>query len=137
MNLARFYELAEQHINTFCGIEFADGDLAEAVTILKQGRNILLGNDTILLAGLCHGIDAAVLTTLNIVPEFVNHIHEYFLNNKLREAQDAQFKLNQRIFEITNYGTHNWLETMKAEFNKVNTVFQCGPLRKPIFYKKF
>lgn len=137
MNLVRFCELAEQHINTFCGIEFAHGDLAEGVQILKKGRNVLLGSDTILVAGLTLGFDAAILTLLNIVPEFVVNIYDCVYNNKLREAQEAQIKLNQRVWEITNHGTLDWLETMKTEFNKINTVFQCGPWRKPTFFEKY
>jgi len=135
-DLVRFCELAEQHINTFCGIEYAHGDLAEGVTLLKQGRNVLLGCDTVLAGALTLGFDAAILTTLNIVPEFVINIYDYVFANKLREAQDAQVKLNHRVWEITNHGKFDWLESMKTEFNKINTVFQCGPWRKPTFFYK-
>lgn len=137
VNLVRFCDLAEQHINTFCGIEYAHSDLAEGVTILKTGRNVLLGSDTILVGALTLGFDAAILTTLNIVPEFVINIYNSIYNNKLREAQEAQVKLNHRIWEITNYGKLDWLEAMKTEFNKINTIFQCGPCRKPTFFKKY
>jgi N-acetylneuraminate lyase len=136
LDLPRFLELAEQHISTFCGIDYVNGDLTEAVTLLKQGRNIFIGHDTILVAALALGFDAAILTTLNIVPEFVITIYESILNNKLREAQEAQIKLNHRIGEITNYGKLDWVESMKTEFNKVNTVFQAGPWRKPTFFKR-
>jgi N-acetylneuraminate lyase len=137
LNLPRFCDLAEQHISTFCGIEFANGDLAEGITVLKQGRNVLLGCDTILSAGLTLGFDAAILTTLNIVPDFVVSIYDHIFNNKLREAQEVQIKLNHRIWEITNFDKRDWLESMKIEFNKVNTIFQCGPLRKPTFHKNY
>lgn len=55
MNLARFCDLAEQRIPTFRGIEYANGDLAEGVTVLKEGRNVLLGSDTVLAGGLTLG----------------------------------------------------------------------------------
>lgn len=135
MNLPRFCDLAEQQINTFCGIEYANGDLAEGVTVLKQGRNVLLGCDVALVAGLALGVDAAILTTLNICPEFVISIYDSIVHNKLREAQEAQAKLNRRIWEITNHGKFDWIESMKAEFNKINTLFQCGPWRKTTIFK--
>lgn len=135
MNLARFYELAEQLIDTFSGIVFADGDLAEAVRILKQGRNILYGWDTVLVGALALGIDAVVLTTLNVEPEIVRKIWELVGNNKWNEARGEQVKLNQRVWQITEHGEWNWIEAMKTEFNKINTVFQVGPWRKPTAFK--
>lgn len=133
MNLVRFCDLAEQHINTFCGIEYASGDLAEGVTLLKQGRNVLLGCDTILVAGLALGFDAAILTMLNIIPECVIDIYDCVCSHKLREAQEAQVKLNHRVWEITKCSQLDWIESMKTEFNKINTAFQCGPWRKSTF----
>lgn len=136
VNLVRFCDLAEQNINTFCGIEFAHGDLAEGVQILKEGRNVLLGCDSILVAGLSLGFDAAILSSLNIVPEFVINILDSVYNSKLHEAQEAQNKLNERVWAITDHGRLDWLETMKNEFNKINADFQCGPWRKPTFLKR-
>jgi len=130
LNLARFCDLAEEHIPTFCGIEYANGDLAEGVTVLKEGRNVLLGSDTVLVAGLTLGFDAAILTTLNICPEYAVNIYDFVNNNKLREAREAQVKLTKRIFDITKRGQLDWNEAMKTEFNKVNKPFQCGPWRK-------
>lgn len=129
VNLARFCDLAEERIPTFCGIEYANGDLAEGVTVLKEGRNVLLGSDTVLVAGLALGFDAAILTTLNICPEYAVNIYDSVYNNKLKEAQESQFKLTQRIFDITKKGQLDWNESMKSEFNKVNSTFQCGPWR--------
>lgn len=137
MNLARFYELAEQHIDTFSGVEFADGDLAEGVKILKQGRNVLLGCDTVFVGALALGFDAAVLTTLNVVPEFVTRIWELVINNKWHEAREEQVRLNHRVWQITEHGKWNWIDSMKAEFNKVNPIFECGPWRKPTAYKDY
>lgn len=135
MNLARFYDLAERHISSFCGIEYADGNLAEAVTVLKEGRNVLLGSDTVLVAGLSLGLDSAILTTLNICPEYVSDIYDSICNNKLHDAQEAQKKLNQRVWDITKMGKLDWNEAMKTEFNKVNPQFQCGPWRKTTTFK--
>lgn len=135
MNLARFCDLAEERIPTFCGIEYANGDLAEGVTVLKKGRNVLLGSDTVLVAGLVLGFDSAILTTLNICPEHAVDICNSVSNNKLNEARESQFKLTQRIFEITKNGQLDWIESMKNEFNKVNGAFQCGLSRKTKSFK--
>lgn len=135
VNLARFCDLAEERIPTFCGIEYANGDLAEGVTVLKQGRNVLLGSDTVLVAGLVLGFDSAILTTLNICPEYAVNIYDSVANNKLHEARESQNKLTQRIYEITESGGLDFFESMKNEFNKVNSSFECGPLRKTMSYK--
>lgn len=135
VNLARFCDLAEKRISTFCGIEYANGDLAEGVTVLKQGRNVLLGSDTVLVAGLALGFDAAILTTLNICPELAVKIYDSVYDNKLLEARETQRKLTQRIFDITNRGQLEWNEAMKTEFNKINSTFQCGPWRKTNTFK--
>ncbi|KAJ6649814.1 N-acetylneuraminate lyase [Pseudolycoriella hygida] len=134
LNLARFCDLAEERIPNFCGIEYANGDLAEGVTVLKQGRNVLLGSDTVLAAGLVLGFDSAILTTLNICPEHAVNIYDSISNYKLREAQESQAKLNQRIWDITNKGQLDWIESMKTEFNKVNNN-EFGPCRKTITFK--
>lgn len=131
MNVARFCDLAEQRISTFCGLKYTNGDLAQGAACLKQGRNIILGADTVLCGALSLGFDAAILTTLNICPEYSIECYNAICNNKLREAQDAQTKLTRRICEITRNGCGDWVETMKTEFNKVNGALNCGPWRKP------
>lgn len=135
VNLARFCDLAEESIPTFCGIEYANGDLAEGVTVLKQGRNVLLGSDTVLAAGLVLGFDSAILTSLNICPQHAVTIYDSVSNNNLLEAREAQTKLTQRIFEITKRGQLDFFESMKNEFNKVNSAFECGPWRKTKSFK--
>ncbi len=133
--MARFCDLAEERIPTFCGIEYANGDLAEAVTVLKPGRNVLLGSDTVLSAAMVLGFDAAILITSNICPEHAVNIYDSISNNKLSEARDSQTKLTERIFGITQYGKLDFFESMKNEFNKVNSSFECGPWRKTVSFK--
>lgn len=101
---------------------------------MKQGRNIILGADTILTGALTLGFDAAILTTLNIYPEYAFECFEHIQKGKIREAQTAQEKLNHHVRDILSHGSGDWVETMKEEFNKVNGKFNAGPFRKP---KKF
>lgn len=132
--MPRFCDLADQHIPTFCGIKYTNGDLSTGAACLKEGRNIILGADTILSGALALGFDAAILTTLNICPEYSIECYQGIKNFKLREAQDAQIKLTRRVLEITSRNTGDWVETMKTEFNKVNSGLHCGPHRKPILH---
>lgn len=135
MNLARFCDLAEERIPTFCGIEYANGDLAEGVTVLKKGRNVLLGSDTVLSAALVLGFDSAILISLNICPEHAVSVYESVSNNNLSEARESQARLTDRVFEITQRGRLDFFESMKNEFNKVNGTFECGPWRKTKCFK--
>lgn len=129
--MPRFCNLAEQAIPTFCGIEFANGDLVHGTSCLKPGRNVLLGADTVLTGGLLLGFDAAILTTVNFCPELAVQCYDAVKKGKIDEAKVAQAKINQRVQNILSRGSGDWLETMKDEFNKVNPKLNAGPYRKP------
>lgn len=131
MNIVRFYDIVEREVPTFCGIKYTNGDMEIGVQLLKKGRNILLGSDTILWGALALGFDAAILTSLNICPEIVAEIYDHWKNNRNREGLTAQHKLNDRIKEILSQKTGEWVETMKLEFNKVQPKLNVGPTRKP------
>lgn len=129
--MPRFCNLAEQEIPNFCGLKFTSVDLDEGAACLKPGRTVFLGADTILTGAVALGFDSAIMTTLNIFPESSFEIFELMRNNKVQDAMVAQMKMNKRIFEICPRGA-DWVETMKTEFNKVNTTFKAGPCRKPL-----
>lgn len=129
--MCRFYDLIEQTCPTFCGIKYTNGDLEIGIKLLKNGRNIMLGADTILWGALSLGFDAAILTSLNICPEMVCDIYNCYLNKRMIEGRECQYKLNKRINEITSKGTGEWVETMKMEFNNCNKFLKVGPVCKP------
>lgn len=131
VNVARFYDLVERDVPTFCGIKYTNGDMETGVSLLKEGRNIILGADTILWSALSLGFDAAILTSLNICPEIVCEIYNHHLNKKYEDGRAAQYKLNKRIKDITSKATGEWVETMKLEFDRCNTLLKVGPVRKP------
>lgn len=81
------------------------------------------------------GFDAAILTTVNIFPEYAVRIYDSIFSDNLREAREAQTKLTQRIFDITKKGQLDFFEAMKSEFNKVNSTFKCGAWRKTATFK--
>lgn len=129
--MPRFYDLIELEVPTFRGMKFTCGDMEIGVQLIKEGRNIILGADTILWGALALGFDAAILTTLSICPELSREIYENYFNNKQVEGREAQWKLNRRIKEIMARDTGEWVENMKNEFNRMNAGFKVGPVRKP------
>lgn len=129
--MVRFYDLIEKDLPTFCGLKYTNGDMEIAVALMKEGRNIMLGSDTILWGALHLGFDAAILTTLSIYPEIIRDIYDNFLKNKTKEGREAQLKLNNRIKEILSHGTGEWVECMKNEFNRVHKTLNAGTTRKP------
>jgi len=130
LSMPRFCDLADKNIPSFSGIKYTNGDMHLGAACLKPGRNILLGSDTILVGALALGFEAAILTTLNICPEFAIEAYEAMQKNMVREAATAQEKLNKRIHTILG-DNGDWVEAMKTEFNKVNGVVHAGPYRKP------
>lgn len=112
-------------------MKYTNGDMEIGVQLIKKGRNIILGADTILWGALALGFDAAILTTLSICPELIRQIYDHFLDNKQIEGREAQLQLNRRIKEILAQDTGEWVENMKNEFNRTNETFKVGPVRKP------
>lgn len=112
-------------------MKYTNGDMEIGVQLIKKGRNIILGADTILWGALALGFDAAILTTLSICPELIRQIYDHFLDNKQKEGREAQLQLNRRIKEILAQDTGEWVENMKNEFNRTNETFKVGPVRKP------
>lgn len=129
--MPRFCDLAEKEIPNFCGLKYTNGDMEQGIACLKPGRTVFLGADTILTGALALGFDCAILTTLNIFPELSLEIFSYMRNNKVHEALTVQMQMNKRIWEICPRGA-DWVNTMKMEFNKINTAFKMGSCRKPL-----
>jgi len=131
LTMSRLCDIAEREISTFCGIKYTSGDLIDGTNCLKEGRNVILGADSVLSGALILGFDAAILTTLNICPEYALECYDYIQKGKINEARTAQDKLNRRIGDILSRGSGDWVETMKDEFNRTNGKLNAGPFRKP------
>lgn len=129
--MPRFCELAEKEIETFRGIKYTNGDMEEGVACLAPGRTVFLGGNTILTGALALGFDSAILTTLNVFPEYAVSIFENMRNNQWQEARAVQDKWNAHINQICPRGA-DWVQSMKEEFDRVNPKFPCGPCRKPL-----
>lgn len=122
--MPRLCDLAERDIPTFGGIKFTSNDLNEGAACLKSERKVFLGSNTILSGALTLGFDSAILVSLNVFPELGQDVYNAAMENRWNDAQVAQAKLTKRFNECGN--------ALKAEFNRVNSDFACGPARKPL-----
>lgn len=122
--MPRFCDLAEKEISTFNGIKFSGNDLNESSACLKPGRTVFLGSNTVFAGALALGFDSGILLSLNVFPELAQEILKATSENRWRDAQIAQQKLTKRFNDIGG--------GVKAEFNRVNSEFECGPTRKPM-----
>lgn len=102
-----------------------------AVKLVKPNRNILIGSDIALICALSIGIDAAILTTLNIHPKIINTLYQQWIGGDHGKALTTQRQLNGLIDEILADGSGEWVESMKKEFNKMQpSGLQAGSTRK-------
>lgn len=130
MNIIRAYDLLKRAIPNFDGIYYSHTNIELATNLLKEGYNIIINTDTILVGVLSLGFDAISSITINLYPENITEIYDLVINAKLREAREVYDKLYRRINDVIHTQTHDWVESMKLEFNK-NAGFIIGELRKP------
>lgn len=80
-------------IDNIVGIKDSSGDLqltAEYVRVAPEGFSILMGRDTLILAGLMYGAKGSIAATANVKPELVVSIYELFVAGDLDGAREAQ-----------------------------------------------
>ncbi|XP_055904957.1 N-acetylneuraminate lyase-like isoform X2 [Eupeodes corollae] len=130
LHMPTFCDLAEAQIPNFVGIKYTSNDLDLGTACLKPGRNIFLGADTLLIAGLVLGFDSAIMTTLNICPEFSINIMKCMENNQIQEAQQSQKALTGRVNQILAQGNGEWVPSMKKAFNNLKSGVSAGPVRE-------
>jgi 4-hydroxy-tetrahydrodipicolinate synthase len=100
-------KLAE--IDNIVGVKDSTGDFTNTEEYLRLTRgndnfSVLLGRDTLIYAGLCHGATGAIASTANVAPRIAADIYNKFMAGDLDGALEAQFKLAPlRI--ATNMGT--------------------------------
>ena len=83
-------------IENIVGIKDSSGDLsltAEYVRVTPDDFAVLMGRDTLILAGLFYGCAGAIAATANAVPRLVVEIYERFQAGDLAGAQQAQERL--------------------------------------------
>ncbi len=85
-------------IENIVAVKDSTGDMTNTAEYLRLTRHlpdfsVLLGRDTLIFAGLCHGAAGAIASTANVAPRLVVDIYEKFKSGDLAGALDAQFQL--------------------------------------------
>lgn len=81
------------------GVKDSTGDFTNTLEYLRLTRendnfSVLLGRDTLILAGLSHGATGSIASCANMAPRLVVDIYEKFKSGDFQGALEAQFQLN-------------------------------------------
>jgi 4-hydroxy-tetrahydrodipicolinate synthase len=80
-------------IDNIVGIKDSSGDLqltAQFVQVVPDEFSVLMGRDTLILAGLIYGAKGSIAATANVKPDLVVSIYERFIAGDLAGARAAQ-----------------------------------------------
>lgn len=87
-----------RNVKNIIGIKDSSGDITICSELVRRTRDIgfrvLTGKDTVIYPGLCVGAVGSVCSTANMYTELVSSIYDLYVEGKLEEALEAQFKLN-------------------------------------------
>ncbi len=107
------------------------GDMTNAEEYLRltQGMNfnVMMGRDTLILAGLHYGASGAIASCANVAPRIAVDIYDRFLAGDYKGALEAQFKLSA-LRVATNMGS--FPVTLKEALKLIG--HDCGDCVKPI-----
>jgi 4-hydroxy-tetrahydrodipicolinate synthase len=88
---------------------------------------VLMGRDTLILAGLLYGCAGAIAATANVVPHLVVEIYERFQADDFAGAQQAQERLSP-LRHAFGWGT--FPVVVKEATNMIGVA--AGPARGPV-----
>lgn len=92
---ATIARLAE--IDNIVAVKDSTGDMTNTAEYIRltrgSGLSVLVGRDTLILAGLLYGATGAIASCANIAPRLVVDIYERFMQGEYTAALEAQFKL--------------------------------------------
>jgi 4-hydroxy-tetrahydrodipicolinate synthase len=117
-------------IDNIVGIKDSSGDLqrtAEYVRTSPPDFSVLMGRDTLILAGLLYGTQGAIAATANVVPELVTAIYERLTEGDVQGAWDAQEALAPLRLAFS-WGT--FPVVVKEALNLMG--LDAGPARAPV-----
>lgn len=86
-------------IPNIIGVKDSTGDFTNAVEYIRLTKDIedfhvLLGRDTLIYAGLCHGAAGAIASCANVAPRLVCDIYDKYKAGDLSGSLEAQLQLN-------------------------------------------
>ncbi len=96
-------------IPNIVGVKDSTGDMTNAEEYIRLTRHrddfhVLMGRDTMILAGLLYGCTGAITSCGNVAPRVAVDIYENFANGDYQAALEAQFRL-AALRVATNMGT--------------------------------
>jgi 4-hydroxy-tetrahydrodipicolinate synthase len=112
------------------GIKDSSGDLTLTIEMIRQtGEDfaVLMGRDSLIYAGLQHGIKGAIAATANVVPALVVEIYEAFLEGDMARSLAAQEKLLPLRLA---FGLGSFPVVVKDAMNMIGV--PVGPARRPL-----
>ena len=126
---ATIAKLAE--IDNIVAAKDSTGDMTNAEEYIRLTRgmdfSVMMGRDTLILAGLHYGATGAIASCANVAPRIAVDIYEKFQQKDYQGALDAQFKLSAlRI--ATNMGS--FPVTLKEALKLIG--HDCGDCVPPI-----
>jgi len=86
-------------IPNIVGIKDSTGDFTNTLEYIRLTRDkkdfhVLLGRDTLIYAGLCHGASGAIASCANVAPRLVANIYNKYMAGDRAGSQEAQMALN-------------------------------------------
>ena len=112
------------------GIKDSSGDLTLTIEMIRQTGDdftVLMGRDSLIFAGLQHGIKGAIAATANVAPALVVEIYEAFQEGDLARSLAAQEKL---LPLRTAFGLGSFPVVVKDAMNMIG--MPVGPARRPL-----
>lgn len=118
-----------EHSNIM-GIKDSGGDLTLTIEMIQGADDnfaVLMGRDSLIYAGLHHGIKGAIAATANVVPALVVEIYQAFQERDLRRSLAAQEKLLplRLAFDLGTFPV-----VVKDALNMIG--ISAGPPRRPL-----
>ncbi len=118
-------------IGNIVAVKDSTGDMTNAEEYLRLTRgmefSVMMGRDTLILAGLHYGATGAIASCANVAPRIAVDIYEKFMAGDYRGALDAQFKLSA-LRVATNMGS--FPVTLKEALKLIG--HDCGDCVPPI-----
>jgi 4-hydroxy-tetrahydrodipicolinate synthase len=112
------------------GIKDSGGDLTQTIEMIRQTDDdfiVLMGRDSLIYAGLHHGIQGAIAATANVVPDLVVEIYEAFQAGDWQRSLDAQ----ERLLPLRlAFGLGTFPVVVKDALNMIGV--SVGPPRQPL-----
>ena len=112
------------------GVKDSSGDLSLTMEYIQQTGDdfaVLMGRDTLIYAGLLHGVKGAIAATANVAPALLVEIYEAFVAGDLERALAAQNALTPLRYAFS-------LGTFPVVVKEALTLLgvDAGPARAPV-----